>query len=77
VKVNTKVLEHVGAINASNNSSQVSHQGAHGGLFIREFKGNHYNVRNAPVQPLHPNTLQSRGHYSPLTFTNISVPNQS
>jgi hypothetical protein len=46
------------------------------GLFIGEFKGHHYNARIAPVQPLHPNTLQSWRHYDPLTFANIFVPNQ-
>jgi hypothetical protein len=59
--MNTKVLDRMRVLNASNNSSQVSHQGAPGGLFIEEFKSHHYNVGNAPVQPLHPNTLQSWG----------------
>jgi hypothetical protein len=43
----------------------------------REINGYYYNVRNAPVQALHLNTLQSRDHYSPLIFTNISMPMQS
>jgi hypothetical protein len=43
----------------------------------RGIKGGHYNVRNAPVQPLHPNTLQSWGHYGHLIFTNNYMPNQS
>jgi hypothetical protein len=58
-------------------SSQVSHQWALRGLFIGEIKGRYYNVRNAPIQPLYSNTAQSRGHYGPLIFTNISMPNQS
>jgi hypothetical protein len=46
------------------------------GLFITEFKDSLYNVRNARVQLLHPNPLQSQGHYSSLTFTNNFVSNQ-
>jgi hypothetical protein len=35
------------------------------------------NVRNAPVQPLHYNSVQSQSHYRLLGFTNVSVPSQS